>query len=103
MLSIDKRFARDEPRGLVRAHERVITDPFAFVGERSSKGWRSRSYTRSGRRVRGATSGDGETVRETSPKVATIAAIPEKRHGATIPNGLEAGARSSCHWRRSRS
>src|SRR3954447_12188012 len=89
MLSLDNAFAREELAAWYARIERVITDPLTFVGEPKLDGLAISLLYEDGRLVRGATRGDGETGEDVTANVATIAAIPERLQGDSIPSRLE--------------
>jgi DNA ligase (NAD+) len=89
MLSLDNAFDREE---LVAWHariERTITDPVSFVGEPKLDGLAISLLYEDGRLVRGATRGDGQTGEDVTPNVATIASIPDRLSGPSVPARLE--------------
>ncbi|HLM19155.1 MAG TPA: NAD-dependent DNA ligase LigA, partial [Acidimicrobiia bacterium] len=89
MLSLDNAFDRDELNAWYARIERVITDPVTFVGEPKLDGLAISLLYEDGRLVRGATRGDGETGEDVTANVATIAAIPERLQGTSVPARLE--------------
>jgi DNA ligase (NAD+) len=89
MLSLDNAFDRAELAAWYARIERVITDPVAFVGEPKLDGLAISLLYEDGRLVRGATRGDGETGEDVTANVSTIASIPERLRGESIPARLE--------------
>src|SRR2546423_1705560 len=89
MLSLDNAFDRTELDAWYARIERVITDPVTFVGEPKLDGLAISLLYEDGRLVRGATRGDGETGEDVTANVATIASIPEKLRGKSVPTRLE--------------
>jgi DNA ligase (NAD+) len=89
MLSLDNAFDRAELAAWYARIERVITDPVTFVGEPKLDGLAISLLYEDGRLVRGATRGDGETGEDVTANVATIAAIPERLRGDSVPARLE--------------
>ncbi len=89
MLSLDNAFDRDELAAWHARIERVITDPVTFVGEPKLDGLAISLLYEEGHLVRGATRGDGDTGEDVTANVATIAAIPERLLGDSIPMRLE--------------
>jgi DNA ligase (NAD+) len=89
MLSLDNAFDRDELAAWYARIERVITDPVTFVGEPKLDGLAISLLYEDGRLVRGATRGDGETGEDVTANVTTIASIPERLHGGSVPARLE--------------
>src|SRR3954452_20142661 len=89
MLSLDNAFDREELAAWYARIERVITDPVAFVGEPKLDGLAISLLYEGGRLVRGATRGDGQTGEDVTANVATIASIPERLQGGSIPARLE--------------
>src|SRR5215470_13918117 len=85
MLSLDNAFARDELLAWYTRIERVITDPVVFVGEPKLDGLAISLLYEDGRLVRGATRGDGETGEDVTANVATIAPIPHRLDGSSVP------------------
>ncbi len=89
MLSLDNAFDREELAAWYARIERVITDPVTFVGEPKLDGLAISLLYESGRLVRGATRGDGETGEDVTANVATISSIPERLRGDSVPARLE--------------
>jgi DNA ligase (NAD+) len=89
MLSLDNAFDRAELAAWYARIERVITDPVTFVGEPKLDGLAISLLYEDGRLVRGATRGDGETGEDVTANVATIASIPERLQGKSVPTRLE--------------
>jgi DNA ligase (NAD+) len=89
MLSLDNAFDREELAAWYARIERVITDPVTFVGEPKLDGLAISLLYEQGRLVRGATRGDGETGEDVTANVATVASIPERLQGDSIPARLE--------------
>jgi DNA ligase (NAD+) len=89
MLSLDNAFDRAELAAWYARIERVITDPVTFVGEPKLDGLAISLLYEDGRLVRGATRGDGETGEDVTANVATIASIPERLQGDSVPARLE--------------
>jgi DNA ligase (NAD+) len=89
MLSLDNAFDRDELAAWYARIERVITDPVTFVGEPKLDGLAISLLYEDGRLVRGATRGDGETGEDVTANVATIASIPGRLQGKSVPTRLE--------------
>jgi DNA ligase (NAD+) len=89
MLSLDNAFDRAELAAWHARIERVITDPVTFVGEPKLDGLAISLLYEDGRLVRGATRGDGETGEDVTANVATIAAIPDRLRGRSVPSRLE--------------
>jgi DNA ligase (NAD+) len=89
MLSLDNAFDREELAAWYARIERVITDPVTFVGEPKLDGLAISLLYESGRLVRGATRGDGETGEDVTANVATIASIPNRLRGDSVPARLE--------------
>src|SRR3954454_16350606 len=80
MLSLDNAFQREELAAWYARIERVITDPFGFVGEPKLDGLAISLLYEDGILVRGATRGDGDTGEDGTPNLRTIPTIPRRVH-----------------------
>jgi DNA ligase (NAD+) len=89
MLSLDNAFSRDELFAWYARIERTISDPVEFVGEPKLDGLAISLLYESGALVQAATRGDGETGEDVTANVSTIAAIPHRLEGSSVPSRLE--------------
>jgi DNA ligase (NAD+) len=89
MLSLDNAFDRHELLAWYARIERAISDPVHFVGEPKLDGLAISLLYESGSLVRAATRGDGETGEDVTANVGTIAVIPDRLGGASIPARVE--------------
>jgi DNA ligase (NAD+) len=89
MLSLDNAFDRDELLAWYARIERTISDPVHFVGEPKLDGLAISLLYESGSLVRAATRGDGETGEDVTANVQTIAVIPHRLGGSSIPARVE--------------
>ncbi len=89
MFSLDNAFDRDELVAWYGRIERTIPGVVRFVGEPKLDGLAISLLYERGRLVRGATRGDGQTGEDVTANVATIAAIPHRLDGSSIPDRLE--------------
>ena len=89
MFSLDNAFDRDELVAWYTRIERAISDPVHFVGEPKLDGLAISLLYVDGRLVRAATRGDGRTGEDVTANVETIAPVPHRLDGATVPQRLE--------------
>jgi DNA ligase (NAD+) len=89
MLSLDNAFTAEELRAWFIRISKLVPDPIAFVGEPKLDGLAISLLFEGGRFVRGATRGDGVTGDDVTANVATIASIPKRLAGGSLPTRLE--------------
>ena len=90
MLSLDNAFSDDELLDFDRrVRERLETDEVEYAAEPKLDGLAVSLLYRDGRLVRAATRGDGVTGEDVSQNVRTIASVPLKLAGRSIPEVLE--------------
>jgi DNA ligase (NAD+) len=88
MLSLDNAFTRDELFAWGARVERAVTGA-RFAAEPKMDGLAISLVYRDGRLAVGATRGDGVTGEDVTANVATIAALPKRLKGASLPAVLE--------------
>ena len=89
MLSLDNAFTHEE---LLAWHARIVKlvpGPIPFVGEPKLDGLAISLLYEDTRLTRAATRGDGVTGEDVTPNVATIASIPKRLTGGSLPERLE--------------
>ena len=90
MLSLDNAFSDEELMDFDRrVRERLETDTVEYAAEPKLDGLAISLLYRDGKLVRAATRGDGETGEDVTQNVRTIASVPLKLSGASIPEVLE--------------
>jgi DNA ligase (NAD+) len=89
MLSLDNAFDRDELFAWYARIERAISDPVHFVGEPKLDGLAISLLYEAGELLRAATRGDGETGEDVTANIMTIAAIPHRLGGSSVPARVE--------------
>ncbi len=90
MLSLDNAFSDDELLDFDRrVRERLETDEVEYAAEPKLDGLAVSLLYRDGRLVRAATRGDGVTGEDVTQNVRTIASVPLKLAGRSIPEVLE--------------
>jgi len=90
MLSLDNAFSDDELLDFDRrVRERLETDEVEYAAEPKLDGLAVSLLYRDGRLVRAATRGDGITGEDVTQNVRTIASVPLKLAGRSIPEVLE--------------
>ncbi|MGB5716271.1 MAG: NAD-dependent DNA ligase LigA [Gammaproteobacteria bacterium] len=90
MLSLDNAFSDDELLDFDRrVRERLETDEVEYAAEPKLDGLAVSLLYRDGRLVRAATRGDGVTGEDVTQNVRTIASVPLKLAGRSIPDVLE--------------
>jgi DNA ligase (NAD+) len=90
MLSLDNAFSDDELLDFDRrVRERLETDEVEYAAEPKLDGLAVSLLYQGGRLVRAATRGDGVTGEDVTQNVRTIASVPLKLAGRSIPEVLE--------------
>ena len=90
MLSLDNAFTDEELMDFDRrVRERLETDSVEYAAEPKLDGLAISLLYQGGKLVRAATRGDGETGEDVTQNVRTIASVPLKLTGASIPEVLE--------------
>ena len=90
MLSLDNAFSDDELLDFDRrVRERLETDEVEYAAEPKLDGLAVSLLYQEGRLVRAATRGDGVTGEDVTQNVRTIASVPLKLAGRSIPEVLE--------------
>lgn len=90
MLSLDNAFSNEELSGFDRrVRERLEVDEVEYAAEPKLDGLAISLLYEQGRLVRAATRGDGVTGEDVTPNVRTIASVPLKLAGTSIPSLLE--------------
>ncbi|MEN8205036.1 MAG: NAD-dependent DNA ligase LigA [Pseudomonadota bacterium] len=90
MLSLDNAFSDDELNDFGRrVCERLETDQVEYAAEPKLDGLAISLLYQDGRLVRAATRGDGVTGEDVTQNVRTIASVPLKLSGRSIPEVLE--------------
>ncbi len=89
MLSLDNAFSADEVRAWDARLRRLVSDPIVFVGEPKLDGLAISLLFEGGRLAQAATRGNGVVGDDVTPNVATIASIPRRLQGDSVPDRLE--------------
>ncbi|MER7935467.1 MULTISPECIES: NAD-dependent DNA ligase LigA [unclassified Streptomyces] len=90
MLSLDNTFNDDDLAAWAeRIHKELGDQEFHFLCELKVDGLAVNLTYEHGRLTRAATRGDGRTGEDITPNVRTIAEIPDRLHGDTVPDLVE--------------
>src|SRR3989440_2351481 len=89
MLSLDNVFNLDDLAGWAERVERDAGGPVSYLCELKVDGLAINLTYEHGRLVRAATRGDGRTGEEVTANVRTIDEVPERLHGADVPEFVE--------------
>jgi len=89
MLSLDNAFSRDELAAWDQRIARLVTDPVTYVGEPKLDGLAISLLYEEGHLRWAATRGNGTVGEDVTANVSTIAAVPQRLRGRTVPRAVE--------------
>src|SRR5581483_2634714 len=89
MLSLDNAFSEEEIAAWAQRVERDAGTVPGYLCELKVDGLAINLVYEDGRLVRGATRGDGRTGEDVTPNVRTIANVPDRLTGSSLPRVLE--------------